>query len=96
MLEENIALIFAIWKHILKHRMRNKNLLLTLQKKYQEGGYVLVSPKSGKVVAFGEDLAHLYEVIDRKKIKDADKVVMHIPPPSVTHAFHLSLSIRIH
>lgn len=72
--------------------MKRKNLLLQLQRKYQEGGYALVTPKTGKVVAYGEDLENLYATIDRKKINDAGKLVMFIPPPRVTHAFHLSLS----
>lgn len=76
--------------------MKSKNLLLQLQKKYHEGGYALVSPKSGEVLAYGKSLKHLYTTIDRKKIKDNDKLVMHIPSPNVTHAFHFSLSVRIY
>ena len=76
--------------------MKRKNLLLKLQKKYQEGGYALISPKSGEVLAYGKNLKHLYTTIDRKKIKDADKLVMHIPTPNITHAFHFSLSVWIY
>lgn len=76
--------------------MKRKNLLLNIQNKYKEGGYALVSPKSGKVSAFAENLKKLYQTIDRRKIKDSDKLVMHIPSPNVKHAFHISLSIRIH
>lgn len=75
--------------------MKNKNLLLNLQKKYQKGGYALVSPKSGEVFAYGINLKNLYESIDRNKIKDSDKLVMYIPSRNVTHAFHFSLSVRI-
>lgn len=56
--------------------MENKNLLFKLQKKYQDGGYALVAPKSGKVVAFSEDLKNLYKTIDQKKIDDKNKLVM--------------------
>ena len=75
--------------------MEKRNLLLKLQRKYQEGGYALIVPKTGKVIAFGEDLKDLYTTIDKEKIKDADKLVMYIPPPKVKHVFQLSLSIRI-
>lgn len=74
--------------------MKKRNLLLKLQKKFKEGGYALIVPKSGKVIAFGEDLKQLYNNIDKEKIKDADKLVMYIPPPNVKHVFHFSLSIR--
>lgn len=76
--------------------MPQKNLLLTLQKKYKTGGYALVSPKNGRVSAFGEDLKQLYKTINEEKINDADKMVMYIPPPHVKHVFQLSLSIRLH
>jgi hypothetical protein len=69
--------------------MKNKNLLLQLQKTYRKGGYALVSADKNKVVAFGSDLKSLYAKIDEKGIKDADKVVMHIPPPHVQHVFTL-------
>lgn len=55
--------------------MKKLSLLLKLQKKYQEGGYALVSQRTGKTFAFGEDLNKLYKIIDEKKIKDADKAV---------------------
>lgn len=67
-----------------------KNILLKLQKKYHEGGYALISPNTGKVLAYGEDLELLYKIIKKEKIKDQDKLVMHIPPPSVKHVFHFS------
>lgn len=76
--------------------MKRLNLLLQLQKKYQGGGYALVSQKTGKAFAFGEDLSKLYKTIDEKKIKDMDKVVMYVPPPRVKHVFQISLSIRFH
>lgn len=75
--------------------MANKNLLLKLQKQHHEGGYALVSPKTGQVVAFADDIKMLYQTIERKKIRDADKLVMYVPPPKVKHVFQISLSIRI-
>ncbi len=74
---------------------KHKNILLKLQKKYGEGGYALVSPKTGEVLAFGEDIQSLYRIIERKKINDKNELVMYIPPPNVKHVFHFSLSIRI-
>lgn len=76
--------------------MKKINLLLKLQKRYQEGGYALVSQKTGKAFAFGEDLNKLYKIIDEKKIKDIDKTIMYVPPPRVKHVFQISLSIRFH
>lgn len=75
--------------------MGKKNLLLKLQKKYHEGGYALISPKTGQVVAFADDIKILYQTIEREKIRDADKLVMYVPPPKVKHVFQVSLSIRI-
>ena len=75
--------------------IRHKNILIKLQKKYKDGGFALVSQASGEVVAFGEDIKKLYKLIDKKKIKDEDKIVMHIPPIHVKHVFHISLSIQI-
>lgn len=74
--------------------MAKRNILLKLQRKYQDGGYALIVPETGKVIAFGEDLKVLYAKIDKGKIKDADKLVMYVPPPKVKHVFQLSLSIR--
>ncbi len=74
--------------------MKNKNLLLRLQTKYQDGGYVLVSPDTGRVFAFGQNLKLLYKTIDAKKIKDEDKLVMYVPS-RMKHVFQLSLSVRI-
>lgn len=71
-----------------------KNLLIRLQKKYSKGGYALVGPKSGKVFAHGMDLQSLYKHIDKKRVNDADKLVMYIPTPGYTHVFRLSISIR--
>lgn len=71
-----------------------KNLLIRLQRKYQKGGYALVAPKSGKVLAHGQDLPRLYKVIEKKHVNDKDKLVMYIPTPGYTHVFRLSLSIR--
>lgn len=76
--------------------MKKLNLLLRLQKRYQEGGYALVSQKTGKAFAFGEDLNKLYKIIEEKKIRDMDKVVMYVPPPRVKHVFQISLSIWFH
>ena len=75
--------------------IRHKNILIKLQKKYKDGGFALVSQASGEVIAFGEDIKKLYEVIDEKKIKDENKIVMHIPPIHVKHVFQISLSIQI-
>lgn len=74
--------------------MKKINLLLNLQRKFKQGGYALVS-KAGKLVVFGENIKKLYEKIDKQRIKDEDKIVMHIPSPRVTHAFTISLSVRI-
>lgn len=76
--------------------MKNKYLLLKLQKKYQEGGYALVSPETGRIFAFADDLKKLYKTIDAKNIEDADKLVMYVPPPHVKHVFQISLSVRFH
>jgi dTDP-4-dehydrorhamnose 3,5-epimerase-like enzyme len=76
--------------------MKSKHLLLKLQKKYKTGGYALVSPKSGQVVIFSEDIKSLYQTIDKEKINDTNKLVMYVPPPHVKHVFQLSLSIRVH
>jgi len=76
--------------------MNKKNILMKLQEKYKEGGYALVSPKTGKVMAFSETLQSLYTIIDQKQIHDADKMVMYVPPPNLKHVFYISLSIRIH
>ena len=67
--------------------MEKKQLLLQLQKKFQEGGYALIYPKSGRVAAFSENLKKLYQTIDQKKIDDKNKLVMYIPPPHVAHVF---------
>lgn len=67
--------------------MEKKNLLLTLQKKYRDGGYALIAPKSGNLVAFAKTLKDLYQRIDQKSIDDRDKIVMHIPSPRVKHVF---------
>jgi hypothetical protein len=75
--------------------MKKTNLLLKLQKRYHEGGYALVSQKTGKTFAFGGDLNKLYKIIAEKKIKDIDKTVMYVPPPRVKHVFQISLSIRL-
>lgn len=80
---------------VLTDMIKHKNILLSLQKKYHKGGYALVSPRKGNVLAFGDDLELLYKTIEKKKITDKDELVMYIPPPSVKHVFHLSLSIRI-
>ncbi|MBI4009093.1 hypothetical protein HY357_02575 [Candidatus Roizmanbacteria bacterium] len=72
-----------------------KNILLKLQKKYKEGGFALISQASGEIIAFGKDIKKLYKVIDEKKIKDENKIVMHIPPIHVKHVFQISLSIQI-
>jgi len=74
--------------------MKNKNFMLKLQKEHQEGGYALVS-ESGEIYAFAHDLKKLYGVIDAKKIKDADKVVMYVPPIHIKHVFQISLSIQV-
>lgn len=58
----------------------NKNILLKLQKKFKEGGFALISESTGQVYAFGEDIKKLYQIIDKKKVKDENKIVMHIPP----------------
>lgn len=71
-------------------------MLLKLQKKYKDGGYVLVSPKSGKVIVFATDFKKLYEAIDRKNIDDADKLVMHVPPLHVKHVLRLFLPIQVY
>lgn len=68
----------------------HKNILLKLQKKYKDGGFALVSQLSGEVYAYGEDIKKLYKVIDEKKIKDENKIVMHIPPIHVKHVFQIS------
>ena len=75
--------------------MQNKNILFKLQKKYKDGGFALISQTSGQIYAFGEDIKKLYKLIDKKKIKDEDKIVMHIPPIHVKHVFQISLSIQI-
>ncbi|MBI2029059.1 hypothetical protein HYT02_01445 [Candidatus Gottesmanbacteria bacterium] len=76
--------------------MKNRNVLLQLQKKYREGGYALVSSESGRVFVFAKTLKELYKTIDDKKIKDEDKTVMHIPSPYIKHVFYFPLSIRIY
>ena len=75
--------------------MKKLSLLSKLQKIHQEGGYALISQKTGKVFAFAEDLKKLYKTVDEKRIKDVDKTVMHVPPPRVKHVFQVSLSIRL-
>ncbi len=72
-----------------------QTLLQNLQKKYKDGGYALVSPDTGRVALFADTIKKLYQAIEIKQIQDADKVVMYIPPPKVTHAFSLSLSVRL-
>lgn len=76
--------------------MKNKNILLKLQEKYHDGGYALVSPDTGRIFAFGQNLKKLYTNIDTRKIKDEDKIVMYVPPPRVKHVFQISLSIRLY
>ncbi len=76
--------------------MKNKYLLVKLQKKYKDGGYALVSLEKGQVFAFADNLSKLYEIIDAKNIEDENKTVMYVPPPNVKHVFHISLSIRFH
>lgn len=75
--------------------MKNQ-LVATLQKKYHESGYALVSPKSGKVFAFEKSIQRLYNTIEEKQIPDKDKIVMHVPAPGVKHVLHISLPIRLH
>ncbi len=60
---------------------------MTLQKKHQRGGYALVSPKSGKLYVFGNDVKALYQKIEKEKINDSDKMVMYVPPLHVKHVF---------
>ena len=67
--------------------LKNKNILLKLQKKYKDGGFALVSETTGQAYAFGEDIKKLYKVIDDKKVKDENKIVMHVPPVNVKHVF---------
>ena len=74
--------------------MLKVDLLLNLQKRYKQGGYALVS-KAGRLVVFGENIKKLYEKIDSQKIKDEDKIVMYIPSPRISHAFTVSVSVRI-
>lgn len=62
-----------------------QTLLQNLQKKYTRGGYALVSPHSGRVALYADTIKKLYQTIETKNINDADKVVMYIPPPNVTH-----------
>lgn len=70
-------------------------LLQKLQEKYKDGGYALVSPTSGRVTLFAKTIKNLYKTIETKQIKDADKIVMYIPPPKIAHVFQVSLSIRL-
>lgn len=76
--------------------MKNKNILLKLQRKHRDGGYALVSPRTGRVAAFAENLKKLYQTIETQKIRDETKLVMYVPPPHVTHVFHFSLSVRVY
>jgi len=75
--------------------IKQRNILLKLQKKYHDGGFALVSQASGEVFAYGKDIKKLYKVIEEKKIKDANKIVIHIPPIHVKYVFQISLSIQI-
>lgn len=74
--------------------IKHKNILLKLQKKYHEGGYALVSQKSGQIYAFGDDIKKLYDLIEKKKIKDENRLVMYIPPLHIKYALRISLSIN--
>lgn len=74
--------------------IKKSNLLVSLQKQHTQGGYALVSPKSGRVAVFAENLKKLYQTIEKKQIDDAQKIVMYIPPPKVKHVFRISLSVR--
>jgi len=61
-------------------------ILIKLQKKYEDGGYALVSDK-GQVLAYGEDMRKLYQVIEKKRIDDKRGVVWFIPSPHQICAF---------
>jgi len=68
--------------------------LSVLQKKFKQGGYVLVSPQSGRVAVHAMDIKSLYKKIDSEKIKDEGKTVVYIPSAKYTHVFRVSVSVR--
>lgn len=67
--------------------MKNRYSLVNIQKKYKKGGFALISEKTGKEFAFGTDIKKLYEMIDKKKIKDSDKIVTYVPPLNASLIF---------
>lgn len=73
-----------------------KTLLQNLQKKYKQGGYALVSPRSGRVALFADTIKKLYQTIQGKNINDENKVVMYVPQRKGSHVFSISLSVRLH
>jgi len=64
-----------------------QGILLNLQQRYQDGGYVLVAPDSGRVYAFGKDIKKLHEKIISDEIPSTNKLIMYVPSPKHFHLY---------
>lgn len=64
-----------------------QGILLNLQKRYEDGGYVLVAPSSGRVYAYGRDIKKLYEKIMKDEIPSTNKLIMYVPSPKYFHVY---------